>query len=69
MKFVREYVPDKRWQIGQRPINVESNYVFWALWKLSKRLEHLFFSIRKMLESKFKTIDDSKEDSHEQSEQ
>lgn len=67
MQFIKEYVPDKRWQTGQRPVVVKGNRVLWILWKLTKSLEKIFSSIKLAIERSFKIVDDIKEVANDQS--
>lgn len=65
MQFIKEHVPDKRWQSGQRPVVVESNPIFWILWIIVSQIEKLFKIIRVKLEKSFKIIDNPKEEKEE----
>lgn len=64
MKFVKEYVPDKRWANGQRPIHVLGNPVMWLMWKITLNLEGFFHQIKLLIERSFKVVEEHKEDDH-----
>jgi len=62
MKFIQEYVPDKRWADGQRPIEVIGNPVLWILWKIAKFLEEFFYYLKLFIERSFVIVEEHKED-------
>ena len=41
MRFIKEYVPDNRFQTGFRPLKVEGCFLTWLLWSLTKGIKKL----------------------------
>lgn len=64
MQFIKEHVPDKRWQDNKRPITVEGNPVLWFFWKIVVLIKNVAISIKLVLEKSFKEIEDLKEENN-----
>ncbi len=58
MRFVKEFVPDNRYQTGQRPISVETNIFIYILIKFFTLLENLFKSVRITLQNKCREVEE-----------
>lgn len=57
MQFIKEYIPDKRWQTGLRPVVVKTNLFMYVLWSFFSFLKNITSHIKSSIESTFKEIE------------
>ncbi len=66
MQFIKEYVPDKRWQTGQRPIVVKSSFLNFISWKIICFLNFITSSMVRGVEKSFSIVEEKEEISLEE---
>lgn len=62
MKFIKQYVPDKRYEKSERPVMVETNVFFWFFWKVLNIIEGIAAKLKKVLENNFEELGCEKEE-------
>lgn len=68
MKFVKNFVPDKRWQNNRRPIVVNGNPLIWFFWKLLTFFKDLLSTIKQILEKSFTETNDFEQGDYDKEE-